>query len=411
MSQNTRRIGIERIGVYPTGLSLSMDALCAARGADREYVREAYLVDERAVNAPWEDPVTMAVNAAHPMLTAEDRGQIGLLIVASESAVDQEKPLSTWVHRYLDLPTRCRNFEVKHACYGATAALQMAVAWLASGMAGGQKALIINTDHAMSSIGQPWEFVMGAGAAAVLVSEQPALLEIEPGRSGIYAREVSDVMRPTLLVETGNSEASLHSYFDALYGCWEDYAARTGADFVQEFARNIYHVPLGGMAWRAHRALLGLTTEMSKAEARADFEARVLPSLRHNRRMGGTYGASTFIALLGLIEGCPELLPEDRIGIFAFGAGSCAELWSGRLGRDAHAVAAKARLGERLDARLALTVAEYEQVEHVRESAIGARDWTAPTEGLRGCYDRDYRGQNRLVLRGIRDWVREYAWS
>ncbi len=405
------RVGIERIGVYPTSLALSMDALCEARGADRAYVRDTYMIDERSVNAPWEDPVTMAVNAAVATLRPADRAEIGLLIVASESAVDQEKSMSTWVHRFLELPGRCRNFEVKHACYGATAGLQMAAGWLASGMAEGKKALVISTDHSMSAIGQPWEYVTGAGAVGVLVSDQPDLLEIEVGRSGIYTNEMSDIMRPTLLIEIGNSETSLIAYFDALHACWEDYASRHGSDFLDEFRWNLYHVPLGGMTWRAHRALLSAATTLTRAEARADFARRVLPSLLHNRRMGGTYGASTFIALLGLIESCPALAAGDRLGIFAFGSGSCAELWAGRIGRDAHAVAASAQVGARLDARLSLTVEEYEYAERTREEGICSRNWRAPTDGLRGWYETAYQGAGRLVLHEIRDWGREYRWS
>jgi outer membrane protein assembly factor BamB len=87
----------------------------------------------------------MAVNAARAMLTDEDRSRIELLIVGSESGVDSEKPMSTWVQRYLGLTPHCRNFEVKHACYGGTAGLRMALGWVASGMAHGAKAPVIST--------------------------------------------------------------------------------------------------------------------------------------------------------------------------------------------------------------------------------------------------------------------------
>src|SRR5262249_14832459 len=157
----------------------------------------------------WEDAVTLAVNAARPLLTRDDVAAIGLLIVASETSVDQAKPISSWVHRFLDLPPDCRNFEVKHACYGATAGLQMAVAWLASGLAKNRKALIISTDLSLLHIGEPWEPVLGASATAVLLSCQPQVLAYELGCAGVYAHEVSDVIRPTSVVETGNNEESL----------------------------------------------------------------------------------------------------------------------------------------------------------------------------------------------------------
>ena len=147
------------------------------------------------------------------MLTDEDRQRIELLIVASESGVDQEKPMSTWVHRYLGLSPHCRNFEIKHACYGGTAGLQMAASWIASGLAGQAKALLVTTDQSRMHLGQPWEYVLGAGAAAILISREPRIVQLEPGKSGYWTQEVSDLTRPTLTVEIGqqrNEPAVLH---------------------------------------------------------------------------------------------------------------------------------------------------------------------------------------------------------
>lgn len=154
------KIGIDRIGAWPATLSLDMSALCEARKHDLADIRDVMMIDQRSVNPPWEDPVTMAVNAALPMLTEEDRRDIGLLIVASESGVDQEKPLSTWVHRYLGLRPSCRNFEIKHACYGGTAGLKLAASWIAGGNPR-EKALVVNTDQSRMHLGMPYEFVMG----------------------------------------------------------------------------------------------------------------------------------------------------------------------------------------------------------------------------------------------------------
>lgn len=55
-----------------------------------------------------EDAVTLAVNSAKDMLNDQDRSDIGLFIIATESGLDQEKAISTWAHRYLGLPATCR---------------------------------------------------------------------------------------------------------------------------------------------------------------------------------------------------------------------------------------------------------------------------------------------------------------
>ena len=154
-------IGIEKLGVYPCALSLDIAGLCEARGLDAANFCGRFFCDERSVVGPFEDVVTLAVNAAMPMLSDADRDAIRLLIVATESAPDQEKPVSSWVHRFLGLRSDCRNFEVKHACYGATGALHLAAGWLQSADAGA-KALIVNADHALLHLDGPQEPVLGA---------------------------------------------------------------------------------------------------------------------------------------------------------------------------------------------------------------------------------------------------------
>lgn len=410
------KVGIDRISAWPASLALDMGALCDARGHDRANIRDVMMIDQRSVNPPWEDPVTMAVNAALPMITEEDRRDIGLLIVASESGVDQEKPLSTWVHRYLGLRSSCRNFEIKHACYGGTAAMKLASSWIASGSDGPRaKALIVSTDQSRMHLGKPYEFVMGAGATAVLVSREPRLVELELDRYGVYTNEVSDLTRPTSRVETGNSETSLLSYLEALDGAIEDFLARVGepVDYEAMFKRHIYHVPFGGITLRAHRAALRRFRgdNVQRGDARESWRERTEPSLRYARRIGGTYSSSTFLAMLALLDRASELAPGDRFSVYSYGSGSCAEIYSARVGPDARAAAAEANLGGLLDARCDVSVEEYEACEAARASWIDEGDFEPRTDGLRGWYERRYAGQRLLVWKGAREHYRRYAWS
>jgi len=406
-------VGIEKLAAYPGSLVLPMTALCEARGRAVDDIRGTMMIDERSLNVGWEDPVTMAVNAGRLLLTEEDRARIGLVIVASESGVDQEKPMSTWVQRYLGLSSRVRNIEVKHACYGATASLQLAASWVASQAAPGEKALIVNTDQSRAHFGKPWEFVMGAGAVAVLVSAEPRVLEIEFGRYGVYTNEVSDLTRPTPQVETGNSETSLLSYLEGLEAAYEDYVRRCpdAADFDGYFQRNVYHLPFGGMGYLAHKALLRRIDVTAKKETQAHFAKKTLPSLAYVRRMGSTYGASTFIALMALIEGDPDLRPGDRVGMFSYGSGSCAEMWSGRICPEARAVVAAARLPAALDRRRPVTVPEYEALERARFAVLDDGDYVTDRGMPEGWYDRFYAGQGLLVFEGMKDYYRCYGWS
>jgi hydroxymethylglutaryl-CoA synthase len=406
-------LGIEKLGVWPGTLTVGVAAICEARGLDTDnFTRRLHCV-ERSLVGPYEDVVTMAVNAAQPMLTAEDRDAIRLLIVSTESAVDQEKPLSTWVHDFLSLRSDCRNFEVKHACYGATAGLQMALAWLASNPDPKAKALLVSTDHALIGLEGPQEPVLGAGAVAVLLSRTPQLVGYELGKSGVYAHEVADIFRPAPGVETGDADESLLSYLDGVERCWEDYVAKAGGDvhFDSDFAAHIYHVPFGGLSERAHTRLCQRELHLDRKATREHFAAKVEPSLAYNKRMGGTYGASTFIALAGLVDNMPGLRANDRISIYAYGSGSCAEFYAARLMPGAREVVASARVGALLDERRVVTMAEYEACERALSSTIAAREHEPDVSLLPGHYESHYAGRRRLVYRGIHDYRRRYEWS
>ena len=407
------RVGIEKIGMWPGSLSLSMAKLCEARDHDPADLRDVMMIDERSVNPLWEDPVTTAVNAANTILSDEDRRRIELLIVASESGVDYEKPMSTWVQRYLGLTANCRNFEVKHACYGGTSGLQMAAHWIATGLNRGAKALLVCTDQSRMHLGKPWEYVLGAGAAAILISDTPAIVELELGKSGYWTHEVSDLIRPTGKVETGNSETSLVSYIDALDNSFDHFVERNPdlADYEKVFKKHVYHAPFGGMTYRAHKTVMRRFRRMPKVEIQAHFEQRTAASLTHTRRFGGAYSASTFLGLLGLTEHSSDLSAGDRISVFSYGSGSCSELYSVRYVDGAREIAVAAGAGDLLKSRREISVEEYESIETQRTELIDRGDYKIARDEPSGWYDEYYQGENRLVFLGMKEYYRQYGWS
>jgi hydroxymethylglutaryl-CoA synthase len=117
-----------------------------------------------------EDPVTLAAGAVSRLLQVADvrPSDIGMLIVGSESGVDASKPIAAYVHGLLGLPNACRTFDTQHACYGATAGLQLAAAWATRSP--DRKAVVVASDIARYDVGSAGEPTQGAGAVAMLVS-------------------------------------------------------------------------------------------------------------------------------------------------------------------------------------------------------------------------------------------------
>ena len=406
------RIGIEKIWAYPCTLSLDFSELAVARDYDAVDVRENLMVLSRSLNPLWEDPVTNAVNAALPMLSDEDRASIELLIVATESSVDQGKSISAYAHSHLGLTDNCRCFELKQACYGGTASVMMAANWVASGFNAGKKALVIATDQSRESIGEPYEYVMGAGAVAMIISDQPRVVEIFPEHCGYWTRDVLDTFRPTSRVETGNGETSLYCYIDALEGAYAHFLSKVGKiDFDAHFKKNIYHVPFGGITFQAHRTLLRQWRRMKKSEALAHFGQKSKPGLIYNAQMGGTYSGSTFLALMGMIDSCDDLQPGDRVGIFSYGSGSSGEYYDAVVCPEAREVVAAADLQGLLDARTRIGVPRYERLERERHELIDVGDFVPDTTQFGDLYARRYEGQQLLTFKGIKAYFREYGFG
>ncbi|MFN8494511.1 MAG: hydroxymethylglutaryl-CoA synthase [Caldilineaceae bacterium] len=405
-------VGIEKLNLYAGRCYLDLADVAQARGSNPAYYREQIMCQQRSVYPPYEDAVTLAVNAAQRLLTDEDRADIELLIVGTESAVDLGKPLSTWVHRFCDLPSTCRNFEVKHACYAATGALKMAAAWVAANVRPGKKALVINSDLSRNFVNTPHEPVGGGVAVAMLVSAEPHLLEIDLTQSGYWTYEIADTFRPTSRCEIMNGEISIYAYLDALDGAYTHYEELVGAtDYRTAFRKHIYHAPFPGMTLQAHQSMLNRFAAVSKAAVQADFTQKVAESLTFAKRIGSAYGSSNFVCLLSLLTTATDLQAGDPISLFAYGSGCQGEFYRATLGQQAVARARAANVGAHLDARQRLTVAAYEANEQARETYVDCADYCPDRLLLNGVYAEQYAGQGLLVLNAVEHYARRYEWS
>ncbi|MFJ2564136.1 hydroxymethylglutaryl-CoA synthase family protein [Streptomyces sp. NPDC088770] len=408
-------VGVEAANAYVGRAALDVRELFYARGLDLGRFDNLMMV-QKSVNLPCEDPVTNAVNAAKPILdrlTGEQRDSIEAVIVGTESGLDFGKPISTYVHQYLGLGRRCRSFEVKHACYGGTAALRTALGLLAGSPRPWARALVIAADAGGSVVGMPyWEPSHGAGAAALLLGPEPEVLDLDPGAAGLYSYEVMDTCRPRPDLAAGDSDLSLLAYLECLERSFADYReAVAGADIVDSFDHLAFHTPFGGMVKGAHRHLMRRVKRMPPDAIEADFRTRMAASLVNPARIGNTYAAGLFVALLSLIEHGDFREPR-RVGLFSYGSGCASEFYSGVVGAGAPALLAQYRTAERLDARHRLAVADYDRLaKHTAEGAPGVQDAVLDVSRYADVYDPALHGREQLVLDRIENFHRRYRWS
>jgi 3-hydroxy-3-methylglutaryl CoA synthase len=390
------QVGIDAIRIDGGTLSIPF-AEIARRRKYPDAALKTVQFEQRSVLQPWEDPVTLAANAARPLVS--DPETYGLLVVGTETGLDFGKPHSSYIHDALGLSTRCKNFEVKHACYGGTAGLRMACDWVQSPAGAGRKALVITTDVARRHDNDISELTAGNGAVAMSVSREPRFLAIEP-LSGVGAAEVYDVARPTAASEWIDAVLSLASYMDLLELSWEDFASASGLG-IDDFAMLAYHCPLVSLVERAHALHMEIAAADWTAEATAaSFARRVLPGMVYNRLLGNIYSGSLYLSLLGLIETCKPAA-GSRVGCFSYGSGACAEFFSGLT--VATSLAGVQDSGSRalLDARTAIDFETYLELVGATESQFASRDMKFEPQSLK---------TPRLALTEIRNFHRRYEW-
>ena len=108
-------IGIDKIGFATSNYVLKLNDLAIARDTDPEKLSKGLLLKELSIASLTEDIVTLGAAAAEPILTAEDKEKIDMVIVATESGIDQSKAAAVFVHGLLGIQPFARSFEIKEA--------------------------------------------------------------------------------------------------------------------------------------------------------------------------------------------------------------------------------------------------------------------------------------------------------
>jgi len=318
------KVGIDTLTIYTSRYALPLAALAEARGmaADKYHVGLGQYV--MSVAPPGEDVVTMAANAAQQALRDVNTNDIEMLLFATESGIDQSKAAGIYVHGLLGLPARCRVVELKQACYGGTAAIQLALSFLRENP--DKKVLVIASDIARYGLNTAGESSQGNGAAALILSAHPRILALEP-EYGVVTENVMDFWRPNYSHEAFvDGKYSSKLYLTLLEKCWEQYHSISNRDF-QDHTYFCYHSPVPRLVEKAHQHLIKTTRQEGLTEE--EKEKQISYALEYGRRLGNSYTASLYICLASLLDKEADDLSGKRIGFYSYGSGCVAEYFSG----------------------------------------------------------------------------------
>jgi len=415
------RVGIGDLQLFVPSPWIATDTLVRKRScADLElqkYLERAVLyTGQRAFHFPevWQDSATMAAEASAGLLKRRgDAGGLRYLVTGTETTVDHSKPVASYVAGMLEqsghqLPVTHSTFQIQHACAGGTLSMFSIGALLNAARTQDEFGLAVCTDIARYASASSGEITQGAGAAALLVTRDPDLIEIDLRTAGYASRDVDDFFRPF-----GSDEArvkgqySIRCYRKALAEAFSDHCIRRMEEPGAVLKKSdffVLHVPYYSLPLDSMRSLLKQHLGFAPDVADAFLEERGFQSsIERAKDIGNLYSGSMFMSLERLLRERYTALGEGIIGkeiLFAsYGSGNTMVVFSGRIARRAPAVV------ERWTADLEFgPESDWEQYEQWNERHSWRSDYNKVLESV----DR----KSGFFLESIReDGFREYRFK
>ncbi len=357
----------------------------------------------------YEDIVTMAANAAHRLMERNDLtpSDIGRIDVATESAFDKSKPVSTYVAGCLESVYdedfhHANKGERKFACISGTQSLNDAYNWIASGRNRDRGALVLATDTALYARGDAGEATQGAGAVAMYITEDPDIMAFS-AEQGIGSADETDFLKPNQQFPSVDGHRSVQVYLARMREALEDYKSVAGDIHPDDITYGPFHTPFPGMVKKAavlaYRNVIRGTdvadeieSEVGRQPEPEDFDDddaylaalreftetlrntdrykqwysdRIEPTLRISREVGNWYTGSVHVArasaLLHAYENDRDLVGEKMI-LASYGSGAQAEIHAETFQPNWKDKIADLDVDGQLDSRYDITFDEYEAI-------------------------------------------------
>ncbi|XP_030579813.1 hydroxymethylglutaryl-CoA synthase, cytoplasmic isoform X2 [Archocentrus centrarchus] len=291
---------------------------------------------------------------------------IGRLEVGTETIIDKSKSVKTVLMQLFEDSgnTDVEGIDTTNACYGGTAALFNAVNWVESSSWDGRYALVVAGDIAVYATGSARP-TGGAGAVAMLIGPNAPLAFEREGSDKCFSLEDFGFL-------------VFHSPYCKLVQ--KSLARLMLNDFLSHPNPNTETGPFTGL--EAFRDVQPEDTyfdrDVEKAFMKAStdlFERKTKPSLLISSQNGNMYTPSVYGCLASLIaQHTPSQLAGQRIGVFSYGSGFAATLYSLRVTQD-HTpgssldklVLSLSDLKTRLDSRKKVSPAVFSENMKLRE--------------------------------------------
>jgi hydroxymethylglutaryl-CoA synthase len=426
---NTHQVGVEDMSLYLPHIYLPIEDLAFKRNIPYEKLYKGLGLEKMSFCDGDEDVATMGAEAIWSLIQSSklEPEQIGRIYLGTESAIDGAKPTATYMVDMIERRWQkkgclrnCDVVDMTFACIGAVDAMQNCIDWVS--MNPGQKAIVVASDFAKYELGSTGEYTQGAGAVAILISDNPKLFSIH-SKIGVATESVHDFFKPLRKVPVNSlkieqieeTEGALQEdqayfyfhhntpVFDGQFSneCYQQRISDAFQHFqsindkdgqvIDHWDKIVFHLPYAAHARRICQPIfldsliaagklgafcaenqldLSLLSEnpttfyklMSKTEEYLSFaQDKLDEGARASSQTGNLYTASIFLSLMSTLHYAAEgNEPIHEIGFFAYGSGSKSKVFSAKLSTGWEKVAQNFKLSNILAKRQPITFEQYE---------------------------------------------------
>ena len=423
-------VGIDDIAIYIPRLFVDARDFAKARGMDPDKLQRGLGISKMAMVDTNQDPACMAANACLRIMERSKLApkDVGRLYVATESSLDESKAMNSYVIGMLeqiygdDSFDHCGGIECKFACVSGSYALYDNSNWIRAGESGGKSAIVVVSDIAKYDLGSSGEYTQGAGAIAMLVNDNPRIMQFDPKVTSTSIKNEYDFYRPF-----GKETPIVHGqYSNLLYMIqvkkalmsYKEKALSTGLMKLKEGETILdyidflnMHLPYSNMGKKALSYLIRhewrklprwkkiiekmdieepvpkdprgtiesvladsefmakdheFTKKFAKTEEFQDvYEQKLASSLIASQMIGNLYTASLYLGFRSCLEF--ELqkgtdLEGKRVGFGSYGSGSSAMVFSGVILPTYKEIVKDMNLESEMGNRIKLSLEEYEEI-------------------------------------------------
>lgn len=431
-----KKVGIDDIAVYFPKLYVNGSEFEVARGKSSGHITIGLGIKKMSVLDAHEDAMTMGAMSTLKLLEQNNLlpKEIGRFEVATETSYDEAKAANSYIVGMIEQVygrNSCKHWggvERKAACASGGYAVYDIFNWIKAGENEGNPGIVLTTDIARYEIGDSGEYTQGGGSVAMLVTENPRLLAIEPNTTSWITVDEKDFYRPfgkrTAIVDGQYSNLCYLYTMRETFEGWKNKVLKNkvielseGGCVLDHVDRMVSHNPFPRMAeynhafllrheWRKlprwkeiisaigedepthedgtietilkNKSFMEKDTNFRRKFVKTDqfiksYKEKVENTLKIPEQIANIYTGSLPLGMLSLFEVEDKMgidLGGKRVGNGYYGSGATGLVTSGIVSENYKEVARRFKTLEELEKRRKISIKEYEDLHEGRKKPV-----------------------------------------